>query len=114
MSKVSSNAGKHPYLRSDCENLFNHLIIEKKGKLISSNLNPFFNVEIKTEFYDNKMQIISYRDIIQYKKEKYQINYDSQNFSWIAINVDSNKIEKLNEIAQLSVLQKKNADLLVL
>jgi len=109
MSKVSSNAGKHPYLRTDEEeyrNLFSHLKFDHGGIPISEIKKPFFNVTAETEYLDKNGQQICFRDTIEFKKREYVVYF--RDLKWIMIDTkDSKKVEILSEIANQTVLIKK-------
>lgn len=109
MTKVSSNAGKHPYLRPDHEFLFDHLKNEKKGiKFDVNNQHKFVNV-ISTEYFDKNNIELFGGDTVTYKNVDHVITYDSREFCWIIENVNEpQKREILKKTAHLSVLKKKH------
>jgi hypothetical protein len=110
MSKVSSNAGKHPYLRTDEEeyrNLFSHLKFDYGGVHISKIKKPFFNVTAETEYIDKDGQQISFKDILKFRKREYVVDFRDQ--KWIMIDIkDPKKVEILKEKALQTVLIKKH------
>lgn len=109
MTRVSTNAGKHPYLRSDLGDLFEHIRNYEKGIPIDFTVVPKFNVVAETEYYDKKNIKIFYNDVVTYKMEKYKITYDSREHFWIMENiVDSGKRLKLRDFADSVLLIKKS------
>lgn len=108
MSKVSTNAGKHPYLRTDEEeyrNLFSHLKTESGGIPILKIKTPLFKVEAETEFFDKNNQSIWFGDSLKFQNDEYVVKF--QNRKWIMVNIkDSKKVEILKEKAHLTVLLK--------
>lgn len=108
MPKVSSNAGKHPYLRPENASFFVSNNIEKKGLPFKENLIVKFKVNIETDYCDKKKNVLSYLDIVTFKNEDYKITYDSKEYRWIMENLnDSKKVEILQEKAHLAILKKK-------
>lgn len=109
MSKVSSNAGKHPYLRTDEEeykNLFSHLKFDHGGIPISEIKKPFFKIEVDTEYVDQENQIIRFGDTLKFQKREYIVDFTDQ--KWIMIDIkDFKKVEILREKAHLTVLSKR-------
>lgn len=108
MSKVSSNAGKHPYLRTDEEeyrNLFSHLKFDHGGIPISGIKEPIFKVEAETEYVDKNGQPICFRNILGFQKREYIVDFRDQKWIMIDIN-DPKKVEILKEKAHLSVFLK--------
>jgi hypothetical protein len=107
MSKVSSNAGKHPYLRPENASLFDNLFPEKEGLPFAKGVK--FIVNVQTEYVDKKKNVLSYLDIVTYQKGDYEIGYDCKEFRWIMKNLTSPKrVEILKEKAHLTVLKKKH------
>lgn len=108
MSKVSTNAGKHPYLRPENASLFDNLFPEKEGLPFTKDMKVKFMIQVETEYKDKKKTMLSYRDIVTYQKEDYEIDYDSREYRWIMKNLaDPKKVEILREKAHLAVLKKK-------
>lgn len=109
MTKVSSNAGKHPYLRTDEEeyrNLFSHLKFGHGGVPISEIKNPFFKVKIETEYVDKNNEIIHFKDTVKFQNREYRIDYWNQ--KWVMVNTeDIEDIDFLAETAHLTVLSKR-------
>ena len=109
MSKVSSNAGKHPYLRTDedeYKNLFSHLKFDHGGVLISVIKKPFFKIEVDTEYFDRDGEIIRYGDTLKFQKEEYIVDFREE--WWVLVNIkDSKNVEILGEKANQSVLTKR-------
>lgn len=87
MTKVSTNAGKHPYLRSD---FIPPVEIHYKGTGIEFDpkILPKFKSIIDTEYKDKKGRKLFFKDIVVYitEKEEYEIGYDGRVFCWILIN----------------------------
>jgi hypothetical protein len=109
MSKVSSNAGKHPYLRTDEDeyrNLFNDPKFEcSGGKRISEIKEPFFKVEIDTEYVDKNKKNIHFNDTVKFQNREYRIDY--WNEKWVMVNMEDHEdIDFLSETAHLTVLSK--------
>jgi|SRR5579859_3772517 len=105
-AKVSSNAGLHPYLRSDLPNLFSH-IKQPSGrpKLSEIKVKPMENA-VNTEYKDAKGKSIYYKDEVKYNEEVYSVDYDSKKFRWIIRN--DNKIFALREVTKKVSLVKKD------
>jgi hypothetical protein len=108
MTKVSSNAGKHPYLRTDLGDLFKHIRNKDKGIKIDFNVLPVFKNIVDTEYKDKNRKRINYKDVVNYKNEEYLVTYNSKEFYWIIENLhDKEKVVKLSEIAGSVVIKKK-------
>jgi hypothetical protein len=109
MSKVSSNAGKHPYLRPENASLFDDLISEKEGLPFLPDDKVKFVHQVETEFVDKKKKTLFFRDVVTYNQEEYEVNYDSKNFCWIIRSLnDPKKVEKLREKADLTIFKKRH------
>ncbi len=107
-SKASSNAGKHPYRRSDTENLFDHL---KKDNAPGINLNlvkPIYKLQrIDTEYFDKNKKPLFSGDEVTYKGDVYRIDYHSKEFYWILVNLkDPKNIEILKKTAKSCLFQR--------
>lgn len=108
MTKVSSNAGKHPYLRPENSHLFVHIEKSNGKKLLPQEQVKFNNISAETEFVDKKKKRLSYRDIVTLDKEDYEIGYNSREFYWNMVNLkDPKKTLRLSENAHLVVLKTK-------
>jgi len=108
MTRVSSNAGKHPYLRTDLGDLFEHIRKKEKGIKIDFNIQPLFKNAVDTEYKDKNKKVIGYKDVVSYKNEEYLVTYNSKEFYWIIENLhDQKKVLKLREIADSVVIKKK-------
>jgi len=108
MTRVSSNAGKHPYLRTDLGDLFEHIRNKEKGTRIDFNIQPQFKNIVATEYKDKRGKGIDYKDIVTHKNEDYLVTYNSKEFYWIIENLhDNKKVLKLREIADSVVIKKK-------
>lgn len=105
MTKVSSNAGKHFYLRSDHEYIFAHIKEHKPGiELIK--VIPKFKTVIDTGYVDKKKAKLFFKDIIIYNKEEYHIDYNAKEFYWIACSFENpEKNLKLSKIAKKCLLK---------
>lgn len=108
MSKASSNAGKHNYLRSDREDLFSHIKFSEGGIPLNS-FKPIYKLQkINSEYVDKFGKQLFYRDIVSYKDEDYRIDYNSKEFYWILVNLnDSKKAQILKKTAHLSIFRRK-------
>jgi len=107
MRRVSSNAGKDPYRRSDFISPFNPTI-KKKGIPFNFNIKPNFTVKIDTEYCDNVGNKLYFKDIIIFENEEYEIGYDGKEFNWIIFLVKNNEKKlKLKLINQSISLHKK-------
>lgn len=109
MPKVSSNAGKHPYLRTnerEYENLFSHLKTESGGIPISEISNPSFKVDVETEYVDKNNQSIRFRDTLIFQKREYVVDFRDE--KWVMIDASNpKKMEILGKKAHLTVLSKR-------
>lgn len=108
MSKASSNAGKHNYLRSDREDLFKHIKFTEGGISLKG-FNPIYKEQkIATEYVDKFGKKLHYRDVISYKDEDYRIDYNSKEFYWILVNLtDPKNTQILKKTAHLTVFRRK-------
>lgn len=107
MTKVSTNAGKHPYLRVENGHLFAN-IGSADGKPLAVQKKVKFNVVCDTNLTDKNKKKLFYRDIVIFDKEEYEIGYDSREFQWNMVNInDSKKVLNLAKNANLITLKKK-------
>jgi hypothetical protein len=110
MTKVSSNAGKHPYQRTDGDyaHQFDHIRNHERGIEFNHTIKPKFNSKVETEFKDKEGKRILFKDLLIFKKEEYVVGYNSKEFFWnIENTTDPKKMHKLSEIAHLTILQKR-------
>jgi hypothetical protein len=110
MTKVSTNAGKHPYLRTDLGDLFEHM--HKNNNTISlKNINPKFHVEIDTEYSDKNKKQLFYGDIVVLENNRYKVDYDTRELSWVFVNQKNpkllKKLNKFSKLAELKVMYNK-------
>jgi len=109
MNKVSSNAGKHPYLRPENDHLFDHIRIKEGGIPMNSTVKPVFVNAVQTEYTDKNGKKLFYRDVVMYKGEEYRIDYDSKEFCWVLENLSDPKNRlKLMIIADFVEVKKKS------
>jgi hypothetical protein len=108
MTKVSSNAGKHPYLRPDHGFLFDHLKIDKNGRKFDTNVEVRIKQRISTDYFDSNKVEIFYGDTVTYREVEYLVTYDTREYCWTMENIlQPEKRKKLKETAHLTVLGKK-------
>jgi len=108
MTKVSSNAGKHPYLRPENDHLFDHLRIEKEGISLSK-VKPVFVDSVQTDYSDQKKRKLFYQDVVIFKGEEYRIDYDTREYCWIMEKLDDPKKRlNLKKTASSVVFKRKN------
>ena len=106
MTRVSSNAGKHSYLRPENDYLFNEIRDKEKGIPIDFSIKPKFNIKIDTEYKDKKKRKIFFKDIVVFKDEEYSIIYNPKEFYWIMEKCsDPQKQLKLKEYAKLVIIK---------
>ena len=108
MTKVSTNAGKNPYSRSD----FNYYPIynpdRKAGLKLDMNIKPKFKTVVSTEYKDKKGMVIHFNDVVTYKKNDYRVKYNSKEFFWIIEDLTENKNTlKLSEIVDFLLIKTK-------
>lgn len=109
MTKVSSNAGKHPYLRSDNVSLFHDIKQQKKGLRFDPDNQPKARSRVSTEYFDQNNLEIFGGDTVIYKNEEYRIDYSSREFSWIMEKVnDPKRYEILRKTAHLTILKQNS------
>lgn len=109
MTKVSTNAGKHPYLRIDLDHLFDHMRIKEKGIKMDHTKQPQFNTVVETGISDKKDKKLFFKDIIIYNNEEYQVDYNAKDFHWMISNIiDPIKTYNLNKVANSVILHKKH------
>lgn len=107
MTKVSTNAGKNPYSRTD---FISPVVIQKgnTGIRIDPTVIPKFKVEVDTEFKDKKGKIISFKDLVTYEKEQYEVGYDGKEFRWIITHLNNpKKAFILSKVHKSLILFKK-------
>jgi hypothetical protein len=86
MTKVSSNAGKHPYLREDKQlELFGDVKRTIQNP-IKNNFNVKFNIIADTEYYDKNNNLIFFNDKILFEGEIYKVHYHSILHFWTIKN----------------------------
>ncbi len=103
MGKTSTNAGIHPYRKTDfVRSIFYPEVV---GKPLPKEEPKFVNTVISTEYKDSKNKELYFKDEVEYKGKKYEINYDTENFCWI-LRQDHNTIS-LKEAYKQVVLKKK-------
>lgn len=112
MTKVSSNAGKHSYLRPENSSFFDNLITKKHRQKRGLPLLPYndvkFVIMIKTDYVDKNNRELYYNDVVSFNHEDYVVDYDSRNYCWIIRSENnSKKIEILSKIASLTILKTK-------
>lgn len=104
MKNVSSNAGKHPYRRSDFVSPYT-VTYDKPGiKLIP--ITAKFKTIIETDYQDKKGKRIYFKDVIIYDEQEYIIDYNAKEFFWIAVSLkNESKTLKLSKIARKSTIK---------
>lgn len=101
MARISTNAGKHPYMRSDSGHLFGNLEPEKAGIPFNADIKIRFVNVVDTEYRDERDKIIYFKNIVKYNGETYQVDYDGQNFWWIIRSEENpTKTHKLSAVAK--------------
>jgi hypothetical protein len=109
MTKVSTNAGKHPYLRNDGDfaHLFDHIHLKKEGIKFDFKIKPKFN-PVDTDLKDKNGVNLFHMDIVQYKREEYLVGYDTRNFNWKITKISDNKTSlNLNDVHKSVVICNK-------
>lgn len=107
MTRVSSNAGKHPYLRPDFVPPV-EINYEKTGIKFDPNIIPKFHIEIDSEYKDKKGKKLYFKDIVTFEKEQYTVGYDGQVFCWIISTVKNpKKTLKLKDYHKSVILFEK-------
>jgi hypothetical protein len=103
MTKVSTNAGKHPYRRSDFVSPYKQNYDKPGLPLVPTKAK--FKTVIDTEYKDKKGKKIFFRDVIIYNKGEYKIDYDAKQFYWVACSLKKpEKALKLSQIAGQSII----------
>lgn len=103
MTKVSTNAGKHPYLRTgdEYDHLFDHLWIKTGGIKMNHAIQPKFKTVIDTGKKDKRGKKLFFKDVVLYEKKEYQIDYNAKDFYWILrLNSDPTKTHPLNSVCK--------------
>lgn len=111
MGKVSTNAGKAFYLRSDHQHLFkNKKRSDDFKKLLPINeiTSVSFKTVVDTGYCDSALQILYFGDEVNYNQNKYIIDYDGKGFDWIIRSIDG-KRHKLSEVCTKLIIIKKYA-----
>lgn len=107
MPKASSNAGVHPYLRSDQPNLFDHVPKPSGGiRLSTITIKPMESV-VKTEYKDKNGKDLYFKDEVEVEDKRYVIDYDFKQFKWVLKN--EKKVIILKEVHKKTLLVKKCA-----
>jgi hypothetical protein len=97
MTRVSTNAGKHSYLRSDKRDIFKRKKAENYIP-IDFSIKPSFDCKFETDYSDKNGKTIFYKDVVTYKNEEYEVSYDSRNFHWSVVSKKTQETLKLKEI----------------
>jgi hypothetical protein len=105
MAKQSSNAGQHPYLRSDSTDLFKNIKKYQQGLPLSKEPIIFMNNIVKTEYKDSKGKDLYFKDEVEYGKENYVIDYDGKTFKWVLKK--NNMVFTLKDVHKKTLLVKK-------
>jgi hypothetical protein len=90
MGKVSTNAGKHPYLRPDFHDaLFGkNKTDEKSGTALSQIIMGKFKNIVETGYVDANGEMLFFGDEVTLDGETYTMDYDSRFHAWIAKTTD--------------------------
>lgn len=105
MTKVSTNAGKHPYRRSD---YVPPVVIEKKMNGIPFSSIVKFKAIVPTDYKDKKGKMLFFKDVIKYEKEEYEIGYNGKEFYWEITGINNPKnTYRLSDVNKSVFLVKK-------
>lgn len=105
MAKASTNAGLHPYLRSDTQHLFDHIPKASGGIRLKSTPIKAMDTVVKTEYKDKNGKDLYFKDEVQVEDEKFEIDYDSKQFRWVLKN--EKKVIMLKKVCKKTVLVRK-------
>jgi len=103
MGKASTNAGIHPYLKSDFISPIKP--VENKGIPLTTETPIFLKTVVNTEYKDSNNKDLYFKDEVELDGSKYVINYDPKNFRWILVR--DKKTAVLKEVYKRVVLKKK-------